>query len=361
MNNDISNNSTVLDDFPMTRTCPFSPPPEFAELRERADWVKLDVLDNNWVWVCPTYDASREILSDPRWTIDRTLPGFPYMDLAQKELARSTPSMIASDEPMHSIIRRRATYAFTAKRNMARREPIQVLVDQLIDDMLAHGGPLDLVEHFTLVVPSVVIAKILGVPPEDHPKFHALTNAMFTLTNGPEGVAAGRIGLETYLRELILIKAKDLQDDMISKYIVDHLNTGELELPEVVSQIRTLLVAGHETTSNMIALSCAYLMENPEKRQKIVAGDAALVAGAVEELLRYLTILQRGTLRMALEDIVVDGHHIAKGEGVLVVFNSANRDPAAFERPDELDFEHPNRNHFAFGFGIHQCLGQGLS
>jgi cytochrome P450 len=350
-----------LPAIPMVRECPFSPPPEYKQLRQSKDWSKVTVMDGREVWLVTTYKETRTILGDPRFSSDRTKEGFPFINQSQKELVKSSPAMVTTDEPLHSEIRRRATYAFTAKKVEALRASVQELVDGLIDGMLEKGGSVDLVTDFALVIPSTVISGILGVPPEDHTHFHELTNKIFTLTNGPEGVAAGRLGLEAYLRELILKKVEAPEEDLISKYVTDYLNTGQLTVDEVVTQIRTLLIAGHETTSSMIALGSAFLLEHPHYREQLVQGDDKTTAGAVEELLRYLTIMHRGMIRLALEDVEIDGHLIRKGEGVLCALNSANRDETVFPTPDELDFENPHRNHVAFGFGIHQCMGQGLA
>ncbi|MHA6695239.1 cytochrome P450 [Homoserinimonas sp. A520] len=351
----------TLSGIPMARQCPFSPPAEYAELRRSDGWHKVTVMDGKVVWLIPGYHDGRAILGDPRFTSNRALEGFPFINQSQKELIKTSASMVTVDEPEHSVIRRRATYAFTARQVEAKREDVVELVHKLIDDMLAKGGPLDLVTEFALVIPSTIISGILGVPAEDHTHFHALTNNLFTLTNGPEEVSAARVGLEGYIRDLILQKVENPQDDLISRYVTEYLNTGELRIDEVVTQIRALLIAGHETTASMIALGSAFLIEHPEYREQIVNGDDKLVAGAVEEMLRYLTIMHRGLIRMALEDVEIDGKLIKKGEGALVALNSANRDEEVFESPDALDFENPSRNHVAFGFGIHQCLGQGLA
>ncbi|MCG2623445.1 cytochrome P450 [Arthrobacter sp. I2-34] len=361
MSTDLMTLQNPLPAIPMTRGCPFSPPAEYEQLRQAAEWHKVTVMDGRQIWMVPTYSAVRAVLGDPRFSAERDRPGFPYINQSQKELIKSSPAMVTVDEPLHSQIRRRATYAFTGKRVEALRESTQQLVDSLIDDMLAKGGPLDLVTEFALVIPSTIISGILGVPAEDHQHFHELTNKIFTLTNGPEGVAAGRLGLEAYIRELVLLKVQEPKDDLISRYVTEYLNTGELELEEVVTQIRTLLIAGHETTSSMIALGAAFLMEHPQYREQLRQGDDKIAAGAVEEMLRYLNIMHRGLVRMALEDVEIEGKLIKKGEGVLCALNSANRDAEVFAKPDELDFENPNRNHVAFGFGIHQCLGQGLA
>ncbi len=163
-----------LPAIPMVRECPFSPPPEYKQLRQSKDWVKVTVMDGREVWLVSTYKETRTILGDPRFSSDRTKEGFPFINQAQKELVKSSPAMVTSDEPLHSEIRRRATYAFTAKKVEALRASVQTLVDALIDDMMEKGGPVDLVADFALVIPSTIISGILGVPAEDHTHFHEL-------------------------------------------------------------------------------------------------------------------------------------------------------------------------------------------
>lgn len=346
---------------PMKRQCPFSPAPEYAELRKAKKWHKVTVMDGKEVWLVPNYHQVRAILSDDRFTVERGRPGFPFINNSQKSLIKSPPTMVTSDEPLHSVIRRRATYAFTAKKVKALEETVEELINKLIDDMLDKGGPIDLVTDFALVIPSTIISGILGVPPEDHTHFHALTNEIFNLNNNLEQVDAGKRGLENYLLELVEKKKTNPDDGLISKYVKEYVLTGEQTEYEIVSQIRTLLIAGHETTASMIALGTAFLIENPEYAEQIREGDDQLVAGAVEELLRHLTIMHRGMIRMALEDVEIDGHPIKKGEGVLCSLNSSNRDEEVFGDAEMPDFSNPRRNHVAFGFGIHQCLGQGLA
>lgn len=350
-----------LSQIPMTRQCPFSPPQEYAQFRERGEWQRVEVLDEKVVWLVSDYATVREVLSNDRFTTERGRPGFPLINESQRSLIQSPASMVTTDEPEHSQIRRRATFAFTGKKVQALEESVDALIHRLIDDMLEAGGPLDLVTEFSLVVPSTVISGILGVPPEDHTHFHALTNEIFNLTHTFEQVDAGKRGLEAYLLSLVEQKKLEPQDDLISKYVTDYVATGELTEYEAVSQLRTLLVAGHETTASMIALGTAYLLENPDQAEEIRQGDELYVAGAVEELLRYLTIMHRGLIRMALEDVEIAGRLVRKGEGILCSLSSANRDAKIFADADRPDFKNPRRNHVAFGFGIHQCLGQGLA
>jgi cytochrome P450 len=168
--------------------------------------------------------------------------------------------------------------------------------------------------------------------------------------------------LRDYLRTLVERKNGDPSDDLLSRLIVEQLRTGQMDIEDIVSMGLLLLIAGHETTANMIALGTVALLENPDQLAELRdTDDPKLVANAVEELLRYLTIVHNGRRRVALEDIEIGGEVIRAGEGVVIATEVANRDEAAFPDPDTLDIHRAARHHVAFGYGVHQCLGQPLA
>jgi pentalenic acid synthase len=231
-------------------------------------------------------------------------------------------------------------------------------VDRLLDDMVAQGPPADLVSAFALPVPSMVICALLGVPYEDHEFFEAQSRK---LLRGPEAAdtEAARDALEDYFGRLIDRKQKDRGDGLLDELIEQRLNEGTLDRQELVEFSTILLVAGHETTANMISLGTFTLLEHPEQLAEL-RSDSALMPSAVEELLRFLSIAD-GMLRLALEDIEIGGHTIRADEGVVFSTSIINRDSAAYDDPDLLDWHRSSRHHVAFGFGIHQCLGQNLA
>jgi cytochrome P450 len=224
------------------------------------------------------------------------------------------------------------------------------------------GPPADLVAHLALPVPSKVICELLGVPYADHDFFQRLSAALVSGSAAPgEAIAAG-LELRGYLTGLLDDKLKHPADDLLTRLATERLRSGELTAVQIADLAVLLLLAGHETTANMISLGTMALLENPDQLVELQKDpDPKLVAGAVEELLRYLTISHSGRRRVATADVLVGGAQIRAGDGVIVTNDSGNRDPAAFPDPDRLDLHRPARHHLAFGFGPHQCLGQPLA
>jgi cytochrome P450 len=241
------------------------------------------------------------------------------------------------------------------------RPAIQAIVDDRIGAMLSGPSPVDLVEAFALPVPSRVICELLGVPYADHEFFQANSRTIMTRRSTPEQAAAAMERLLDYLDRLVGEKLVAPGDDLLSM-LAERVRARELSRREAALTGRVLLTAGHETTANMIALGTLALLEHPDQLVELRdTDDPTVIAGAVEELLRYLSIVQTGRLRVAREDIDVGGVTMRAGEGLILPTDIGNRDPAAFPDPDRLDIHRDARHHVAFGFGMHQCLGQPLA
>ncbi len=259
-------------------------------------------------------------------------------------------------------MRRMVTGPFVVKRMRAMRPEVQRIVDDLIDGMLAGPKPVDLVEVFALPVPRLIISALLGVPYADHELFQTNTRVIVRRDSSPDEVLDATETLTDYLDDLLTAKLADPADDVLSMLATERVATGELTRREAAQMGTLLLSAGHETTANMISLGTVALLQNPDQLVLIRDSDEPnVVERAVEELLRYLSITHSGRRRVALEDIEIDGHTIRAGDGVIVANDIANRDPEAFPDPDRLDNTRDARRHIAFGFGIHQCLGQPLA
>jgi len=227
--------------------------------------------------------------------------------------------------------------------------------------MLAGPKPADLVQAFALPVPSLVICELLGVPYADHEFFQTRSSILIKRTSTAEQSVEATEQLTDYLDELLGEKLKHPADDLLSG-LTERIRAGELTRRQAASMSMLLLVAGHETTANMIALGTLALLEHPEQLARVrESEDPKLIASAVEELLRYLNIVHSGRRRVALADLEVDGTTIRAGEGIVLANDMGNRDETAFADPDRLDVERNPRHHVAFGFGVHQCLGQPLA
>jgi cytochrome P450 len=352
-----------IPDFPGPRAtgCPFDPPPGLRELQAQTPITKVRWRDGTTPWVVTRYAEQRALLADRRLSSDPLNPHFPALTPGYLEVHKQGRAFIRMDDPEHARLRQMVTAWFSVKRVRTLRPAIQQIVDGLIDDMLAGPKPTDLVEVFALAVPSLVICEMLGVPYSDHTFFQQNTKLFNQNDASPqEAVNAGK-QLAEYMDGLIADRLANPGNDLMSE-LAERVQTGELSREDAAQTGVLLLRGGHDTTANMIALATLALLQHPDQL-KIVrdTDDPTVIAGAVEELLRYLTIVHLGLPRMAPEDIETAGQIIPEAEGVLVPLNIANRDPAVFPDPDQLDVTRNARAHVAFGFGVHQCLGQNLA
>ncbi|MDI1478319.1 cytochrome P450 [Polyangium sp. y55x31] len=346
---------------PVTRTCPYAPPAEHLRLREECPIAKVKLPNDTTVWVATSHKDIRAILSDPRFSSNRRHPNFPTLSYDRPPASNLKPMLLELDPPDHGPARRALLGEFTIQRINALGPRIQQIVDEHIDAMLAGPRPVDLVQALSLPVPSLVICELLGVPYTDH-EFFQTHSAQVVNNKTPGDVKLQSVvELMTYLGKLVGAKAQNPTDDLLGRQIQKQLQeTGSLDFEGMVSMAFLLLIAGHETTANMISLSTLVLLQHPEKLAAIKQ-DPSKTIGAVEELLRYFTIAESALGRVAKEDVEIGGVVIKAGEGIFALANTANRDPEVFENADELDLERGSRNHLAFGFGPHQCLGQNLA
>ncbi len=345
---------------PIARTCPYAPPAEHRRLREESPLAKVKLPTGATAWVATRHEDIREILTDPRFSSNRRHPGFPRLREEPPPDTALKPLLLELDQPEHAEARRAVLGEFTVKRTNSLGPRIQQIVDEHIDAMLAGPRPVDLVQAFSLPVPSLVICEILGVPYADHEFFQLHSSKIVSHTTTPEEVMQSVTALMTYLHKLVYAKEQSPTDDLLGRQIQKQREEGKLDREGLVSTAFLLLIAGHETTANMISLSTLVLLQNPEKLAAIKQ-DPSKTLGAVEELLRYFTIAESALGRVAKEDVEIGGVLIRAGEGVLALANTANRDPEVFANADELDLERGARNHLSFGFGPHQCLGQNLA
>lgn len=345
-------------------TCPFDPPPSVIDIARSDEPIrKVQIWDGTPAWLVTRYAEARAVLADDRFSADPSQPGFPEKSAAYAATVGQDKNLRTLDNPEHDRQKRMVIRDFTVKRVEAIRPAIQNTVDGLIDDMLTKGAPADIVTDLAFPVPTQVICELLGVPYADRTYFGERSNTCLSREATPEEAAQAGKDLYGYLDELTDRKIKEPGDDMMSRLAVGQLAKGELTKKQVVEMARIMLVAGHETTANMIALSTLTLLRHPDQAAEIRDSEhLPFVANAVDELLRYLSVAHTGRRRAALEDVEIGGVLIRKGDGVIVANNVADRDPDVFDNPFELDIHRPNaRSTLAFGYGIHQCIGQLLS
>ncbi|UBU15477.1 cytochrome P450 [Nonomuraea gerenzanensis] len=330
---------------PTTRDprCPFDPP---AELRGLPAMSRLEFADGHVGWLATTAEAARAVLGDPRFSARRELKHAAVRFTTPGETGRPAPPGFfgAMDPPEHTRYRRLLTGQFTLRRMRLLEPRIERIAAGHLDAMAAAGPPVDLVSAYALPIPSMVICELLGVPYADHEFFQSRSLQLVTADGDVAGASADLAG---YLGELIRRKHAEPGDDLISGLL------GELTDEELINVAMLLLVAGHETTANMLALGVLALLEQGLPYEE----------GLVEELLRWLAIVQFGApSRAAREDVEVAGVLVRAGETVALSVPVINRDPAAFANPDALDpGREEARRHLSFGHGVHQCLGQQLA
>ncbi|WP_116200190.1 cytochrome P450 [Amycolatopsis circi] len=342
----------------MTRTLPterpFDPPRGLAELREKSPLSRLDYPDGHAGWLVTGHALAREVLADRRFSARAELrhlpvPGAPAGDQP------APPGMFGSmDAPEHTRYRRLLAGQFTVRRMRRLTERIQAVADECLNAMAERGSPADVVPALARPLPAQTICELLGVPYAERDRFqqHALT--LFRLDNTPEETGEAYAAVHGVIGELVAAKRKAPSDDLLSD-----LAGTDLTDTELVNIGFTLLGAGLDTTTNMLALGLFALLEHPDQLA-LLRTEPQLAGTAVEELLRYLSIIPF-TVRTALEDLELGGEQVTAGESVTISVPAANHDPAHFPEPEKLDLRRKASGHVAFGHGIHQCLGQQLA
>jgi cytochrome P450 len=341
--------------------CPFDVPPAYRSLQSADPITRVRIWDGSTPWLVTKYADVRALLSDPRISSDAKHPGFPHLNESAKVRRSGHVSFSLLDEPEHARVRRTMAAPFSVKRTEALRPAIQRIVDELIDEMLVSAKPLDLVQAYAVPMPLMVTCELLGVPYADHDLFQHSINTIFTWKSTVEEVMGAQANLTEYFNDLVSKKLAEPDDGLLSQLAKEGLATGELTHDDVARNGAFLLIVS-ENTMNMIALGIAALLEHPDQVAALRdSDDPKLIAGAVDELLRYLTVVHAGRRRVALEDIEIGGQVIKAGEGVIAAIDVGNWDPEIFADPDRLDIRRDARRHIAFGFGAHQCPAQSLA
>ncbi|MGH8791197.1 MAG: cytochrome P450 [Stackebrandtia sp.] len=345
---------------PLERVGPFDPPAELTKLRQARPISRMIFFpDQKQGWVVSSHELAKQILADVRFSsaaerihsaVD--IPGLK--ELRQAEVPAG--AFIRMDPPEHTRLRRMLTGVFTVKR-MKQLEPrIAEIVESHLDVMDAKAPPVDLVAEFALPVPSTVICELLGVPYEDRDEFQTDSKQLLKLGSSAAERNAAFDRVKDYILQLGKSKRANPTDDLLS----DLAAREDLETEELGGMGFLLLVAGHETTANMLALGTFALLENPAQLSTL-RENPSLIPGATEELMRYLSIIHIGPQRVASEDVEIGGELVKAGDPVIVSTPTVNRDPAKFDDPDSLDVTRHANGHLAFGHGVHQCLGQQLA
>ncbi|MEQ4721010.1 cytochrome P450 [Nonomuraea sp. B19D2] len=341
---------------PTRRQRPLDPPQELEKWRAEAPVRRLRYADGHLGWLVTGYAAARAVMGDGRFSTRPELHHPTTPQIGRHLAMRRPPAFfVRLDPPEHTRYRRLLTGQFTVRRMKVLEPRIAEITASTLDAMLRTGPPAELVRDFALPIPGLVICELLGVPYADRESFRRQSATLVALDVSTEQKQQAMNELNAYVRALVADKRARPGDDLISGLT----SGGELTEEELAGVAMLLLVAGHETTANMLALGTFTLLGSPDQLAAL-RRDPALVPGAVEELLRYLTVVDF-MVRTALEDVELDGHTIKAGETVTVSLPAANRDPLRFADPGIMDITRDATGHLTFGHGIHQCLGQQLA
>ncbi len=361
---EVVDDGIAVPDFPMSRAagCPFAPPPESLALNADAQLSRVRIWDGSTPWLIHGYDAIRALFADGRASVDDRLPGYPHWNEGMQATVHRRPrSVFTSDAEEHTRFRRMLSRPFTFKRVEALRPAVQRIVDEHIDAILSGPQPADLVTALALPIPSLVISEMLGVPYADADFFQEQANKGMSRYATAEDSAEGAGKLAKYLADLIRAKMSEPSEDLVSD-LAERVNDGEISVREAAQLATGVLIAGHETTAGQLSLSVLALLENPDQAAFLRdAEDQKVIATAIEELMRYLSIIQTGQRRIATEDIEVGGELIRTGEGIILDVAPANWDARQFPEPERLDLQRQDGPHVGFGYGRHQCVGQQLA
>ncbi|RGD62685.1 cytochrome P450 [Kitasatospora xanthocidica] len=317
------------------------------------------------IWYLTRYADIEAALGDLRLSNDRDRMTRAYSALGGdlKALSRLTDRlgrvMTNTDPPDHSRLRKLANRAFTARRVEALRDGVQGIVDRLVDEAVAAGPSMDLIEAVAAPLPMSVVCELFGIPEEDRPRVKGWFRRFGRLTEDIDKSEAAIDQYEEYLSGLIRERRRAPGDDLISALVATQAQDERLTDSELLSTCFVLITAGDETTANLINNGVLALLRHPDQLARLRA-DPGLIRGAVEELARYDTVTQ-AIVRVVAEDLEIGGRTLREGDLAYLFLAAANRDPDRFEDPDRLDLTRPGNRHLTFGHGPHFCLGGPLA
>lgn len=350
--------------FPMKREHPLDPPSSYASFRKAKPIKKARLWNGTTTWLATRYDDVRAVLHDgDAFSTEPDTPGYPMIAPSRGEvLLAEKPSLMRMDPPEHTPFRRMLMKEFTVKRIQEMRPELEQIVDRLLDDMERQGSSVDLMKAVALPLPTIVISKMLGIPYEDHEFLQERTDTKANIEVDAAIAAAAQRDLDAYIDKVMREKEATggSDDDLLSRLVRDQIVPGHLSHDEAVATAQLLIEAGHETTASTIGLGMLTLFQNPDQME-LLTNNRTLMGNAIEEMLRFLTPPHLVGARVAIKDVELSGQVIKAGESVWALLPAANRDPMAFPDPEKFDITRDAKHHVTFGFGVHQCLGQGLS
>ncbi|WJH29383.1 cytochrome P450 [Paenibacillus sp. CC-CFT742] len=332
-----------------------NPYPVYEKLRETDPVFKVMFPHGEFGWIITRYEDAVEVLKDQRFSKDVAKRYGPENQTV------FVNNMLFSDPPDHRRLRGLVQKAFTPKLVADMRSHIQDIADDLLNK-IGSRDKMNLIDEYAFPLPIIVISEILGVPVEDQDKFRVWSNSIIDASSSDHAEMFEQHAKEftEYLTDWFAKVRKNPGKDLISQLVIAEESGQQLTENELLGVVSLLIIAGHETTVNLIGNGVLALLEHPEQRDLLIQ-KPELIHNAVEEMLRYNGPVEFSTSRWALEDVEFRGQNIAKGELVIVALDSANRDTEKFKDADIFDITREKSQHLAFGKGIHLCLGAPLA
>ncbi len=354
---------------PLDRRYSSDPYPLYRKLREKDRVHRSRLFDG---YVVSGYEEVQAALKDPRLSADdRKGPRFQTQQrdalragaLTEEEAARK-PAMLRSDPPDHTRLRSLVNRAFTPRAVESLRPRVEEIVEELLD-AASERGSLDVIRDLAYPLPVIVIAEMLGIPAADRDRFKRWSDLVAKAVEFSADFTAlkkARVAsreLWSYLEDIAEDRRREPREDLLSALLVAEQAGDKLTAEEVFTTTELLLIAGNETTTNLIGNGLLALLHAPDQLQAL-RDDEALLPAAIEELLRFDSPVQ-ATARLALDDLEVGSMTLKKGQELVLLLGAANRDPAQFEDPDQLDLHRQDVRHLSFSQGIHYCIGAPLA
>ncbi len=343
-----------------------NPYPFYARLRAEAPVYSVRLPDKQIAWLVTRYDDVVSVLKDERFAKDRwkaltpkQVAKLPWIPEKFMPLSRN---MLDLDAPDHTRLRSLVHKAFTPRLVENMRKQVQRLTEELLDAVQSRGK-VDLIRDYALPLPTTVISQMLGIPERDRNRFHRWSSVIVSSTSSKFGMLKAIpnvLSFMRYIRKLIELRRSHPADDLLTALVQAEETGDQMSPDELLAMVFLLLVAGHETTVNLIGNGTLALLEFPDQMEKL-RNDPGMIKSAVEELLRFHSPLETATERFAREDLNLAGVAIPHGSLVYAVLASANRDKSQFENADQLDLARANNKHVSFGLGAHYCLGAPLA
>ena len=354
--------STDIPVWPFARKAdaPLNPPPRLAELRSECPITQVELWDGSHAWLATRYDDVKALLRDPGLSSDTSIDGFPQSNETLQAARGAQKTFNRLDPPKHDVLRRMLTKDFSIGQIATLKPFIEGLVDRLLDQIEANGAPANLVTALAEPLPAHVVCKIMALPPDDFGFFLDRVGRWMDLNSTPDEARQAAADIADYLAEMITARRENLGSDLVSELIQKYVIPGGLTEFELVHMLHLLVIGGFDTTANMIALGTILLLQNPDQ-MKDLREHPEFTQHAVEEMLRYLSVAHHVAFRLAKSDIEISDICIHAGDGVIAPVSAANYDPEVFPKPESFDIRRDARDHVAFGFGVHQCLGQHLA